>query len=131
MDTYPGTAGVQTAALAVHEDPLRANNARRYTVRSNALPSGAVTATSRDVAVEIDTGATPLTYSATTWNTAQTVTMRAGEDHDAVTWTHDPSGADYGNVANVALVFTVNDDDTWAVVDTNLGTPGAQTGRWR
>lgn len=45
---------------------------------------------------------------------AQTVTVGAGEEDDAVTWTHDPSGADSGSVANVDLAFTANDDTVGA-----------------
>ena len=45
---------------------------------------------------------------------AQTVTVGAGEEDDAVTWTHDPSGTDYGSVANVDLAFTANDDTVGA-----------------
>lgn len=36
------------------------------------------------------------------------------EEDDAVTWTHDPSGADYGSVANVDLAFMANDDTAGA-----------------
>ena len=40
-----------------------------------------------------------LTFTTATWETAQTVTVSAAEDYDALqdtaTVTHDPSGADY------------------------------------
>ena len=122
-DQTPGLT-VDPLTLALTEQDASAESGT-YTVALAAQPSGVVrlTATSGDTAVEIDTDATPLTrtltYSATTWNTAQTVTVRAGQDDDAVddtvTWTHDPSGSDYNNVANVELMFTAGN---WATART-------------
>ncbi len=113
-----------------------------YTVRLNTQPTGPVTVSvssnNADVPADVDGDAsngaqTTLTFTTASWETAQTVTVRAGEDadaaNDAVTWTHDPSGADYETVANAELAFTVNDDETAGIeVDTAPGTMGVQTG---
>ena len=64
---------------------------------------------------------TTLTFTTTVddWATAQTVTVKAGQDDDAVndtaTLTHTASGGDYASVSNT-LPVTVTDDDTAAIV---------------
>ena len=61
-----------------------------------------------------------LTFTTTNWKTNQTVTV-TGVDNDidetnrTTTVTHDPSGADYGSVANATLTVTATDDDTLGV----------------
>ena len=95
-----------------------------YTVRLASEPTGPVTvavSSSEDaVTVDADAGAagaqTTLLFHAVNWNAPQTVTVRAGEDDDGesetATLTHDPSGADYGDVEDVDVSFTVSDNDT-------------------
>ena len=60
-----------------------------------------------------------LTFTASTWGTAQTVTVTAVEDDDAVddevTLAHTASGGDYGSVTE-DLPVTVDDDDTAGLV---------------
>ena len=96
VDTDPGTMGVQTAALAVTENGGTAVSTP-YTVALATLPSGPVTVSvaSGDAAVTV--APTALTYGATTWNTAQTVTASAADDPDGigetVTLTHAVSGS--------------------------------------
>ena len=55
-----------------------------------------------------------LTFTTTNWNTAQTVTVKAAHDDNAVnellTLTHTASGGDYAGVSN-DLDVTVTDDD--------------------
>ena len=71
------------------------------------------------VAVDADSVApgdqSTLLFHAMNWDTARTVTVRALEDDDgadgSATLTHDPSGADYGGVADVDVTFAVTDDD--------------------
>ena len=135
------TPGLVVSATALTANGVNEGATATYTVALTVLPTGPVTVTvssdNADVPADVDGDAgngaqATLTYSTTTWNTAQTVTVRAADDDDAVddavTWTHDPSGANYDSVTNVALAFTVNDDDTRAVVvDTDLVTPGLQT----
>ena len=126
VDTAPGTAGVQTGAVEVEEGSMAT---AAYTLALSVLPTAAVTVrvASGDTSAVTVAPAT-LTFTTTSWEMAQTVTVRAGEDDDAATWTHDPSGANYDNVANVELAFTVTDDETRAVVvDSDPGTEGIQT----
>ncbi len=133
--------GLAVGATALTANGVDEGMTATYTLRLTTLPTGPVTVTvssdNADVPADVDGDAgngaqATLTYSTTNWNTGQTVTVRAADDDDAVddavTWTHDPSGANYDGVTNVALAFTVNDADTRAVVvDTDLVTPGLQT----
>ena len=94
-----------------------------YTVRLATLPVGgpvtvAVTGAGDGITVDTD-GATggdqdTLTFTATNWATAQTVTVAAADDQDAaserVTLTHTATGADYGGVS-ADLEATAADDD--------------------
>jgi hypothetical protein len=60
-----------------------------------------------------------LTFTTTSWATAQTVTVKAGQDNDGsadtATLTHTASGGDYASIS-AGLTVTVTDDDTPAVV---------------
>ena len=60
-----------------------------------------------------------LTFAVAKWNEAQTVTVTAAEDDDAVddevTLAHTASGGDYGSVTE-DLPVTVDDDDTAGLV---------------
>ena len=94
-----------------------------YTVRLASEPTGpvAVAISGGGGAVAVDADATAdgdqsaLLFHAMNWDRPQTVTVRAREDDDgadgSATLTHDPSGADYGELANVDVSFTVTDDD--------------------
>ena len=95
-----------------------------YTVKLATKPSSAVTVTisghsGTDLALS---GATlsnnRLTFTVSNWNTAQTVTVKAGEDDDAATdtarLTHSAAGGDYDNVTG-NLGVTVTDDDSAGV----------------
>ena len=94
-----------------------------YTVRLASEPTGPVTvaiASSEDAAtVDADAGTAgaqnTLLFHAMNWNTPQTATVHAAEDDDgeseSVMLTHDPSGADYGEVENVDVSFAVSDND--------------------
>ncbi len=58
-----------------------------------------------------------LTFTTDNWNTAQTVTVTAVEDDDAVadgevTLTHTASGGDYGSVAAKTVTVTITENDT-------------------
>ena len=96
-----------------------------YTVKLSTQPSGTVTVTigghsSTDLTISGTalTGST-LTFTASNWNTAQTVTVKAAHDDNAgdesETLTHTATGGDYANVTKDILV-TVTDDDTVAIV---------------
>ena len=112
-----------------------------YTVKLATQPTGNVTVTVAGASGEVtfdtdgDTGGNQNTLSFTdsTWSTAQTVTVSAGQDNDAdddsATLTHSASGGGYGSVSgNVAV--TVTDDDTASVVTTapdDTATEGSTT----
>ncbi len=86
-----------------------------YTVRLATQPSGTVTvAITGQAGTDLSLDATSLTFTTASWNTAQTVTVTAGEDDDAdndtATLLHTASGGDYaGETASVAV--TVTDDE--------------------
>ena len=111
--------------LALHEQSGHAANAKQYTVRLATEPTGAVRVSieSRDRAVTVDGDSTPrtrtLTFSTSTWNTAQTVTATATDDLDGgdetVVIAHAATGGDYGRVS-ATLAVTVQDDDPRGVV---------------
>ena len=94
-----------------------------YTIRLASEPTGPVTVAiaSSDGAATVDADAgaagaqNTLLFHAMNWNAPQTVTVRAGEDDDgedeSVMLSHDPSGADYGEVENADVSFTVADND--------------------
>ncbi len=138
--------GLVVSATDLTTNGVNEGGTATYTVRLNTQPAGTgpqtvtvtVSSNNADVPADVDGDAgngaqTTLTYTTASWATAQAVTVRAGEDadaaDDAVTWTHAPSGADYGTVAAAELAFTVNDDETAGIqVDTAPGTDGVQTG---
>ena len=90
-----------------------------YTVKLDTIPAD-------DVAVEItssDTGKATvlpetLTFTTGNWQTAQTVTVTAGNDadttNDAVTLTHSATSTDtdYQGISNAEVTVTVEDNDT-------------------
>ena len=96
-----------------------------YTVRLATQPSGSVTVTisghdGTDLSLSGTTlSSNMLTFTVDNWNTAQTVTVKAGQDADAAndtgTLTHTASGGDYVNVTK-DLPVRVTDDDTAAIV---------------
>ena len=91
-----------------------------YTVALVTEPSGTVTVRlavsgSDDVTVSPQA----LTFTPTSWDTRQTVTVKAAHDDDAsaedAQIAHRASGADYSSVSPISVTATVNDDDTRAV----------------
>ena len=122
VDTDPSTpAVVDATALAVTEDGT--TTTATYTVVLGTEPTGPVTitVTSGDAAVAIDTDATPqtrtLTFSTTSWDTAQTVTVVGQDDVDgdseAVSLAHVATSGDAGYAGFTIAAVTVNvaDDD--------------------
>ena len=110
-----------TAALALSAATLAVTEggSNSYTVALATQPSGDVTVTiggttGTDLAVDKSS----LTFTTSGWSTAQTVTVSAGQDADAVgdsaTLTHVAAGGDYGSVSR-DLAVTVTDDDTAAL----------------
>ena len=112
-----------TAGVTVSESALTIEEGgdATYTVKLDTQPTDSVTVTVK-VPADTDVTAEPasLTFSASTWSTAQTVTVSAKQDDDAideeqVTITHTVSGADYGSVSASDVAVTVTDDDDPAV----------------
>ena len=95
-----------------------------YTVKLSHAPSGTVTVTisgHTGTALSITgtnlNASDELTFTASNWDTAQTVTVKADNDDNAasesLTLTHTPSGGGYSTAADLSV--TVTDDDTAAV----------------
>ena len=88
-----------------------------YTVVLESEPTGSVTVTS-SVGNNLDVTVfpSPLTFTPSDWNQAQTVTVTAGHDGDAeadtATVSHAVSGAGYGSVRVDDVAVTVTDDST-------------------
>ena len=96
-----------------------------YTVVLTSEPTGEVTVTpsvSGDADVTVSSA---LTFTATDWDQAQTVTVSAAQDVDAANDTatieHAVSGADYGanGVTAVDVAVTVEDDETAVALTVN------------
>ena len=94
-----------TAAIVLSETDLTVTEGdaagSTYTVTLATQPSATVTVTiSGHDAADLTLSGTPLTFTVDNWDTAQTVTVKAGEDadgaNDTVTLTHTASGGDYG-----------------------------------
>ena len=84
-------------------------------------PTSAVTVTVVDPGAPTDVTADPasLTFLTSNWDTAQTVTVSAAEDADALqdtaTVTHTVSGGDYASFAASSVRVTVSDNDVAGV----------------
>ena len=90
-----------------------------YTVKLATQPSGEVTVTvSGQAGTDLTLSSDMLTFTVDNWNTAQTVTVKAGQDNDGAndtaTLTHTASGGDYASIT-ADLPVTVTDDDTAGV----------------
>ena len=106
-----------------------------YTVKLATEPTASVTvAITGQAQTDLTLSGTSLTFTASTWNVAQTVTVNAGHDtdsaNDTATLTHTASGGDYGSVTGTVAVNTTDDDTVptamTLAVDTNLNQAGAQ-----
>ena len=120
-----------TAGATVSETTLTITegNSSTYTVRLNTQPTSDVVITvsksgSSDVTPDTDTGTsgnqTTLTFTTSNWSTAQTVTVAAAQDADAVSDAASiahavdasQSADEYDNVNIAGVAVTVTDDDT-------------------
>ena len=95
-----------------------------YTVKRSHEPSVEVTVTvtgqdTTDLELSDVSGTDTLTFTTSTWDDAQTVTVKAREDADAkndsVTLVHTAAGGEYAG-AKSDLAVTVDDDETVSVV---------------
>ena len=109
--------GVTASPLAMTVDE---EGSQTYTLVLDTQPTGDVTVTP-SVSGNRDVTVTPasLTFRVSNWNTAQTVTVLAAADDDAVDDTasvrHVVSGADYGRVRVEDIPVTVRDNDEQGV----------------
>ena len=112
-----------TAGVAVSETALTVpeGDSRSYTVALLSQPTGPVTVTP-SAAGDPDVTVRPaaLTFTASTWSQAQTVTVSAAQDgdaaDDAATVSHAVSGGGYDAVAAADVAVAVEDDDTASTV---------------
>ncbi len=111
----PGVTLSQTA-LRVHE-----GGTRTYTVVLETQPSGSVTVTiGGTLNTDVTVGDNTLEFTTGNWETAQTVSVTAAQDADAindeVTLTHTASGGGYDDVSIDSVAVTVRDDDRGVTV---------------
>ena len=134
LDMNPATAWLDPGPLQMNELP--AVNRHTYSVRLSEQPTGAVTVTisSPDPgAVEVDGGASAsLQFSATSWNTAQLLTLTAVPDGDidaeSLAISHSAAGGGFTG-ASIALQVSVADDDrTDVLVDADPATAAIDPG---
>ena len=86
-----------------------------YTVKLATRPSGSVTVSiTGHAGTDVTLDKTTLTFTVDNWDTAQTVTVKAGQDddgaNDTATLTHTASGGDYASVSNTLPVSIIDDD---------------------
>ncbi len=101
---------VEPAALSVPE-----GGSASYTVRLGSQPTGTVTVTPRPGSTELSVAPPELSFTAADWELAQTVTVTAAHDADAladaaVPLAHDVRGGGYDG-ASAALPVTIVEDD--------------------
>ena len=104
--------------LSRYSFTVREEASATYTVRLDSAPTGTMTVTPTVTGTsDVTVNPSVLTFDATDWSTAQTVTVEAAEDpngdDEEVTIEHRASGADYGanGVTADPLSVTVDDID--------------------
>ena len=111
----PGLVISQQNALGVPE-----GGTGSYTVKLATAPTGTVTVSIASDNADVTVNPAPLTFHASgsseLWSSAQTVTVSARQDSDAVddtaTLTHTASGGGYGSVTAASITVEVDDDDS-------------------
>ena len=108
------TRGVKVSATAL---TVNEGTTGTYTVVLNSQPTASVTVTpSRTGSSDVTFSPPTLTFTASTWDTVQPVTVTAAQDNDAVndsaTISHAVTGGDYAGVTVESVVVTVDDDET-------------------
>ena len=108
----------ETPGLALSTSSLRPaeGGSDSYTVELSTQPTARVTVTiTGHAGTDLTLDTTSLEFTASNWDTAQTVTVSAGQDDDAAddeeTLVHTASGGGYGSVTK-DLPVTVEDDET-------------------
>ena len=107
-------------------------NTGRYTVKLNFEPIAPVTIAVASSETAVGVQPTSLRFTPTTWQTAQTVTIRTEHDPDgydlAATLTHTVTtvgGSDYTDVTVAAVAVTVTDDESPSTAATLSVNPSA------
>ena len=101
-----------------------------YTVKLDTKPTAAVTVTPSRGSGDTDvTVSSALTFTTSNWGTAQTVTVSAAQDSDAVDDSaivaHAVAGGDYASFAAGSVSVSVDDDETASSGVTLTVAPGA------
>ena len=113
-DPPPGTPALVISKTTVS---VSEGGTGSYTVQLATEPTGTVTVNIASDNTDVTVSPAPLTFNPSgnnLWSTAQTVTVSAAQDSDAVddtaTLTHTATG--YGTVPAASVTVTVNDDET-------------------
>ena len=129
VPTAPGVT-VSKTALTVTEQDSTGNS---YTVALDTEPTANVVVTvAGHSGTDVTANPTTLTFTSTTWSTAQTVTVTAGNDadttDDTVALTHSAASADsgYSGIAIPSVAVTVSDNDTAQVTGLTVTSGNAQ-----
>ena len=124
---------VSKSALTVTEEDTTGNT---YTVVLDTRPTANVTVTvAGHGGTDVTLTPTSLTFTTTTWGTAQTVTVKAGDDadtaNDTVTLTHSAASTDtgYEGISIDGVAVTVTDNDTAPATGAPTITGTAQVGQ--
>ena len=111
---------VSRSALTVTEGETEG---REYTLALNTQPTASVTVTvAGHASTDVNPNPTAITFTTGNWNTARTVTVKAGNDADdvdnSVTLTHSATStdSDYNGVAIPSVAVTVLDNDIAPIV---------------
>ncbi len=131
----PGSVSVSATNLSVREG----NSAGTYTVTLDVDPTENVTITASSDNGYVSTQPSSLAFTTGNWQTAQTVTVSAGQDadrtDDAATISYAARGGNYDSVAVASMSVSVTDDSDRAVLEAFYqGTGGriwTNVGNWR
>ena len=117
FDADPSSPATDEAGpLELQELSSSSTNAADYTVRLTSQPTQTVTATitSGDTSA-VTVGQSTLTFTSSSWNTPQTVTLSAQQDdggaNESVTITHSAATTPNSEYTNVTSDFTATVDD--------------------
>ena len=106
---------VSKTSLTVREEDTTGNS---YTVALSTQPTANVTVTvAGHAGTDVTPSPTTLTFTSQNWETAQTVTVKAGDDddmaNDSVTLTHSVASTDtdYQGITIASVAVTVTDND--------------------
>ena len=132
--TDDDTAGVTISKTALEIDE---GASATYTVVLDTEPTAGVAITVTGTSGDVSVDNTTLTFTASNWNTAQTVKVSAAEDDDAiaddaVTITHATSGGGYADteVPSIRVSITENDAPGVIIAPTELTVGEGETGQY-